>query len=259
MKDQRKNNVERWGATKYIRNKDFSNVQYLQVLAHIHKTIEKKNPIYFEIGTNKGGSVIHAGGTVYCVDPNFIVNKNIINNKKKLFLFQETSDDFFSVSAPKFLRNESIDIAFIDGLHVADQVLRDFYNTEIYAKSNTIFLFHDVLPRTAETALANRETVMWTGDVWKSMKVLMDNRSDLSFVILNTPPSGLLIVYYNNGTSNFTVKDSLESLKAVKDEDLYEFLSKIEVVETNTFIEKIDEAINNLNFSSLENFKLELF
>ena len=96
--------------------------------------------------------------------------------------------------AARALAGEAIDLAFVDGLHLFEQALRDFQNIERYAKPGTVALFHDCLPLTAETATRRRATSFWTGDVWKIAPILRRLRPDLTIFLVPTYPTGLLVV-----------------------------------------------------------------
>ena len=110
-------------------------------------------------------------------------------------LFTLESNVFFqSGEAERALAGEAVDLAFVDGLHLFEQALRDFQNIERYAKPGTVALFHDCLPLTAETATRRRATSFWTGDVWKIAPILRRLRPDLTIFLVPTYPTGLLVV-----------------------------------------------------------------
>lgn len=82
-------------------------------------------------------------------------------------LFQCTSDEFF-YQYPQFSHANSFDVAFIDGLHLAEQVSKDIINCANHACTNKAFIIvHDCNPTKEE--LQRREPVVaeWCGDVWK--------------------------------------------------------------------------------------------
>ena len=59
------------------------------------------------------------------------------------------------------------DLIFIDGLHHADQVKRDFENSLRYLSDNGFIVIHDVLPENEAGTIVPRETKQWWGDVYK--------------------------------------------------------------------------------------------
>jgi hypothetical protein len=58
----------------------------------------------------------------------------------------------------------------------------------------TIIGVDDVLPNHPAQAERDRRTRVWTGDVWKLIPVLRRYRPDLVLAILDTSPSGCLLV-----------------------------------------------------------------
>ena len=76
-------------------------------------------------------------------------------------IFQMFSDEFFMGN------KETFDLTFIDGLHHADQVKRDFENSLRCLSDNGFIVIHDVLPWNEEGTAVPRATKMWWGDVYK--------------------------------------------------------------------------------------------
>ena len=71
---------------------------FLQFLA---ETLRPRS--YFEIGTQAGGSLVKFTCDAVCVDPTFVVNTNVLLNRKRTFLFQMTSDNFLpSIGFPSY-------------------------------------------------------------------------------------------------------------------------------------------------------------
>ena len=107
----------------------------------------------------------------------------------------------------------SLSLAFIDGLHTFEQVLKDFINVERYADSNTVVLIHDCLPVASILATPVPETSLWCGDVWKIIPCLMQTRPDLRVSVIPTQPSGLAMVTNLNRDST-SIKDNLNQIIA---------------------------------------------
>lgn len=78
---------------------------------------------------------------------------------------RKTSDQFFTES------DENFDIIFIDGLHLAEQVIRDVNNAINSRNSGGIIILHDCLPTLEVHQLRERAPTppAWTGDVWKAV------------------------------------------------------------------------------------------
>lgn len=89
-----------------------------------------------------------------------ILNKNVIYK-------QSTSDDFFRDNHNQ-LSNLLIDVCFIDGLHTAEQSLKDFNNVRKYMSKRGVVVFHDCLPDNEEMQKVPQIQKQWTGDVWKA-------------------------------------------------------------------------------------------
>jgi len=78
------------------------------------------------------------------------------------FVYKTTSDEYF-----KSQFTTTFDLIFIDGLHHADQVQRDFENSLRCLNDNGFIVIHDVLPENEAGAKVPRETKQWWGDVYK--------------------------------------------------------------------------------------------
>jgi SAM-dependent methyltransferase len=76
--------------------------------------------------------------------------------------FQMTSDQFFAANKQAF------DIIFIDGLHYANQVLRDIQNALRSLKTGGVVVCHDLNPQSEEMQKVPRTQMEWTGDCWRA-------------------------------------------------------------------------------------------
>jgi hypothetical protein len=146
---------------------------------------------YLEIGVLHGDSLRLARCPAFGVDPNPMPYGHFAQTT----LFRQTSDDFFSRVRPEHL-GVPIDFVFIDGLHLFEQALRDFRNTEhLLANSRTVVVFDDVLPRNQEEAAREQCPGDWTGDVWKVWYFLDVHRPDLTTHLVDTQPTGTMVVW----------------------------------------------------------------
>lgn len=59
------------------------------------------------------------------------------------------------------------DLIFIDGLHTAEQVKRDFENSLRCLSDDGFIVIHDCLPENEAGSIVPRETKQWWGDVYK--------------------------------------------------------------------------------------------
>lgn len=160
---------------------------------------------YFEIGTNKGFSLAQVpDADAICVDPDFQLEANpMAAGRKRGFLFQTTSDIFFAENDIRVFFPGGIDLAFLDGMHCFEFLLRDILNTERFCHKTSVMLIHDCLP--LNVRMTNREFVLdetepepmrfwWAGDVWRVLPILARFRPDLRICFFDCPPTGLVAV-----------------------------------------------------------------
>lgn len=199
-------------------------LSHLDVLAYLHETIAPAT--YLEIGVSKGDSLrlASASSVRVGVDPEPLVDQSDLPS---CHVEKMTSDDFFSSARPRELFGDRpVDLIFIDGMHLFEFALRDFFGAEALAGPESTIVIHDCLPIDAETSSREQTTDHWTGDVWKLPLCLMDNRHDLRLSIIDIPPSGLCIVRGVN-PANHTLRDSYETLvDAYRDLDFSEWLAR---------------------------------
>ncbi|MEO6216860.1 MAG: methyltransferase domain-containing protein [Sphingomonas sp.] len=163
-------------------------MEYIHVLNDLHQILAPRS--YLEIGVRFGRSLALATGPAIGVDPAPEIRVDLPASTR---IFTQTSDDFFAEHATAALA-EPVDFAFIDGLHLFEAALRDFMNIERIAAPEAIVAIDDVLPNHPAQAERQRRTRVWTGDVWRLAPVLRRWRPDLALVLLDTSPSGLLLV-----------------------------------------------------------------
>lgn len=151
---------------------------------------------YLEVGCRSGKSFAPVRSKTIAVDPFFRAEINIIGTKPALHVFQQTSDDFFAGS---FLAQNDIrlGLAFLDGMHLFEFLLRDFMNTEAAMDPRGVILLHDCVPfggGMTTRDLDNLPKAAWTGDVWKLIPILQTWRPDLRLTVLDCKPTGLVCV-----------------------------------------------------------------
>ena len=194
-------------------------IHYLDFMSQLSAVHAPKS--YFEIGTNTGSSLRKWSCDAVCVDPEFIIDSDVVGKKRRLFAYQTSSDDFFRQYDLLQHFPEGVDIAFLDGLHLCEFLLRDFMNTERVCHSTSLIMLHDCLPLNARMA----ERVYragdpgegplwagWTGDVWRVLFALKNYRPDLSVSCLDCPPTGLVIIHNVNPKSDVLQKVYDEAL-----------------------------------------------
>ena len=165
-------------------------MHYLEFLDALHARLEPPN--YLEIGIRHGDSLALARCPAVGIDPAFELQAQL---RADVALFRETSDEYFDRDDPLApFAGEPIAFSFIDGMHLAEFVVRDFANVERNAEWSSVVVFDDILPRSAEEAARGRRTLAWTGDVYKVLAVLARHRPDLTCLAVDTQPAGLGIV-----------------------------------------------------------------
>ena len=180
-------------------------------LRHLHERLSPRT--YLEIGVKDGRSLALSRVPSIGVDPDFKVTRGL---RCDLHLVRSTSDDFFARPDPVAhlrggrnpIRNlrrgrpvlggwvgrVTVDLAFIDGMHLFEYALRDLMNVERYAGPSSVIVLDDVLPRSIDEAARDRHTSAWAGDVYKIADVLRAHRPDLVLVPMDTTPTGVLVV-----------------------------------------------------------------
>jgi methyltransferase family protein len=189
-------------------------------LRALHTVARPRN--YLEIGVSTGASLALSRVPSIGIDPAF----NIIRPLHcDLQLVRATSDDFFATPDPiEHLRRgrsrvagevpeTTLDLAFIDGMHLVEFALRDFQNVERFSSWSTVIVFDDMLPRTVDEAARGRRTTMWAGDVYKMIAILAEHRPDLLVLPVSTAPTGVLVVL-GADPSNSVLRDRYDATVA---------------------------------------------
>jgi hypothetical protein len=161
-----------------------------EFLADVHRAYRPRS--YLEIGINTGRSLALSRTRTIAVDPSFQITSELHCD---LQVVKAASDDFFAGEDPLgHLPDRSVDLAFVDGLHLFEFAFRDFINVERHADWTSVIVVDDVLPRSLVEASRERATAAWTGDVFKLIEVLAKHRPDLLVLPLDTRPTGVLVV-----------------------------------------------------------------
>jgi len=175
---------------------------YTTVLERLHRTLMPRS--YLEIGTSTGSSLALASCASVAIDPGFMLANDVVGKKPLCALFQMPSDRFFEAHDPTRILNRAVDMAFLDGMHLAEFLLRDFMNIERYCRPNSLVMLHDCIP--GDVFMAERDAsserrqrfsknpTSWTGDVWKVVLALKQYRPDLAMLALDAAPTGLIII-----------------------------------------------------------------
>jgi hypothetical protein len=171
---------------------------YYKVLRWIHRILRPEN--YVEIGVHKGISLLQVVRDTPCiaVDPEPSIEQDVEQELERrlpdLKLYELTSDEFFARYDLNDLLGGEVGLSFIDGLHLFEQVLRDFINLERNSAGHTVILLHDCVPLDEVTASRERTTDFYCGDVWKATLAIRRLRPELEMAIVPTAPTGLCLV-----------------------------------------------------------------
>ncbi|HET6606129.1 MAG TPA: class I SAM-dependent methyltransferase, partial [Rhodopila sp.] len=111
-----------------LRVSPLTGIHYIEFLWRLHR--QRQVGRYLEIGTQRGVSLGCAAGRAIAIDPHFLLDKATWAARPDTHLFEMTSDDFFAAHDPHSVLGGPIDLAFIDGMHLSEFVLRDFINVE---------------------------------------------------------------------------------------------------------------------------------
>lgn len=179
---------------------------YYRLLGAIHDNFRPS--LYVEVGFKRGRSALlaHPATDVIAIDPRPIIEEPLREN---VVVEVCTSDEFFSGSGqPGRLTDRIVDLAFIDGMHHWEVVLRDFHHIERYCRGRSIVLLHDCLPRQQQDTSRMPTGDCWTGDVWKAVLWLLEERTDLCVRVSRVGPTGLAIV---GGFSNHEPPDEYQA------------------------------------------------
>ena len=161
---------------------------YLDILRTLHRSL--RPGLYVEVGIRNGGSLSLALGPAIGVDP---APEITVPLGDRVRVFEATSDDFFAHDADTAI-TQPIDLAFIDGMHLFEFALRDFMNIERHCRATSLVVFDDIFPSHPLQAARDRQTRVWTGDIWRIVGCLRRFRPDLVLVPIDSYPTGLLLV-----------------------------------------------------------------
>ena len=187
--------------------------RYLDVLRELHAILKPK--VYLEIGVRNGASLSLAAGAAIAIDPDPHPALAIKNSAVELH--RCTSDDYFFFAA-KDPGHPLADFAFIDGMHLAENVYRDFMNVERLMHPDGVIVVDDVFPNHPLQASRSRQSQVWTGDVWRFVELLANKRPDLQLTWVDADPSGLLIISKLNPKNKSLWKDYNKAMRLLAEE-----------------------------------------
>lgn len=177
-------------------------------LEQLHELLQPRG--YLEIGVQHGGSLALAKCDALGIDPAPLVLPGTIGAHSRVHVAE--SDFFFRhIENFRHMVPRHIDLAFIDGMHLAEFALRDFINVERLSHPKSVIVFDDVLPYSSAIAGRVQPAGDWTGDVWRVMEVFKTWRLDLRVLQVDAFPTGALVVFNVNPGST-VLRDNYESI-----------------------------------------------
>lgn len=163
---------------------------------------------YLEIGLcdpNKNYYNVHSANKE-SVDP-FVEQPELYEYEmRNVVTYKMTSDDFF------LNYKKTYDLIFIDGLHIASQVVKDIKNSYNSLNPGGYIIIHDCLPVKKEFQDESRPCTTWNGTVWKAIVNLYKAGIDYNTLDINPNSSepgeeGCCIIKYN-GIRDFSLYDA---------------------------------------------------
>lgn len=164
-------------------------MDYLTALRLVHDTIQPEN--YCEIGCRFGVSLALANCPSIGIDPEFDIRTELVAPTR---LFRTGSDEFFDERDCAGILGGPVDFAFIDGMHLVEFALRDFINLERASHRHGVIAIDDVLPGDISHASRERNTRIWTGDVYRLIPLLRAYRPDLDIRVYDVDMKGFALV-----------------------------------------------------------------
>ncbi len=163
---------------------------YLEFLGRLHVALRPET--YLEIGVGGGHSLAQARARSIGIDPDFSITAPIAG---QVSLFRTTSDEYFARPEPLApFSGAPVDLAFLDGMPEFEFALRDFIHAERASRPSSVLVLHHILPAVVDDGARQGSGPALTGDVFKMVEVLRQYRPDLTLTLVDTAPTGLLVV-----------------------------------------------------------------
>ena len=223
-------------------------LRYFRVLKGLHQRL--KPDWYLEIGTFTGSSLRLAEGSFVAIDPKFQLQHEAPLKGREMIFFQDTSDAFFKSATAHNLK-ASVNLAFLDGLHHYEALLRDFINVEPLMAPEGMVILHDCLPYNVPMAdRVQPPNAEWTGDVWKTLLILHAERPDLQIDVLDAAPTGLVVIRKMDAAKGKKLKSNYKSLIKTWDPITFEtypggltgFWENLKIQPAGPFLDSLPQA-----------------
>jgi hypothetical protein len=181
---------------------DHAGDAYAECLCTLHDLLRPAS--YLEIRTKLDETLAAASCPTVAVAAAAPVQPLPMGQKPALFVFNSESRAFFDRHDPRMLLGRSIDLVFLDGLPLFEEMLWDFCNVERLCKPGSLILLNNCIP--LDIAMAGRDpddldrraasshSDWWTGDAWKLLPILAAYRPDLTLHAFDAAPAGLVAI-----------------------------------------------------------------
>lgn len=163
-----------------------------------------EDPAYLEIGVNKGMTfkAVSAAKKVG-VDPKFVFDFKAYAQQFTNCSFHETtSDDYFGRIAGL---DSKFHVIYLDGLHTAEQTVRDLLNAIFFLRQDGVIVIDDVFPCSYAASLPNRQETRtvrkatgdtlgaWMGDVYRLVFFVETFCQQFSYCTVNNNHGQLIL------------------------------------------------------------------
>ncbi|WP_146101952.1 class I SAM-dependent methyltransferase [Rhodopila globiformis] len=226
-----------------------------EVLAALHQLLTPRT--YLEIGIEQGQTLRAARCPSIAIDPVFSIDQSIIGEKPECLLYRMPSDRFFDKHDPVTLLGEQLDLAFLDGLHLYEFLLRDFINVEACCRRNSVIVLHDCVPTDLYLARRDRQDESlraqtripggWCGDVWKTVLILRAYRPDLRIETFDSAYTGVVLVTNLDPESQVLTERYVEAVESfaelsLQDYGLHRYIDELAMRDARSLFDPVQLA-----------------
>jgi hypothetical protein len=190
---------------------------------------------YLEIGVNHGNTfrrieIDRRSG----VDVNFLFDASSLIDDRTA-LHNMTSDDFFASHGME----DRFDIIFIDGLHVFEQVVRDFANAVCRAHQSSVIILDDTMPSDVYSSLRDDRQAhhfrhltgnlssSWHGDVYKAVAYIHDFWPSINYRTVVGSGNEQTICWFSN---LYRRKPRFNNLETISRLSFFEYVNELGVI-----------------------------
>ncbi len=197
-----------------------SSVDHVEFLAKMKRILRPNT--YIEIGIASGTTLFSdpIPNFVIGIDPNPAFESKVgsrLNAVHNSMIMRSTSDNAFAqLSSQRLLGDRKCDMAFVDGLHHCEVVLRDIANCARLSREHALIFVHDIFPGNEIEASRQppNQPGSWMGDVYKVVPAIWQFLDWIPTVlVVDVPPSGMFILRTGGDIYNGIMKQ-IQNLEA---------------------------------------------